>query len=316
MNNILIEDNQNNSKKNISKINSSAEKENNKENSKKSPNINIINGMETKISNSSIKPNLFNGTYNSKLKYKDPLFNIKKAILPHLDKNIEFEYNDTNEFIIPEKDSQVLLKNYSINTYINNTFHNNIDNSIVTNNNNVLFIDNNKSNHADRLDPKNAIKINRIKDNYIDFLQKQNEDHNKLNFSLDSNNKKLLIKCSGLIKDNISLNKSLNEKSNKLNKISQGGLNIKTQLNNLILNKNKNEQKIKYIEEQLEYYKTNNENYKKIINELKEHNQRLNSNINQAKDKYEQDKIELELNHKKNIEILKKRNQYQKEKPF
>ena len=51
MNNILIEENQNNSKKNISKINSSAEKENNKENSKKSPNINIINGMETKISN-------------------------------------------------------------------------------------------------------------------------------------------------------------------------------------------------------------------------------------------------------------------------
>ena len=78
--------------------------------------------------------------------------------MPHLDKNIEFEYNDTNEFIIPEKDSQVLLKNYSINTYINNTFHNNIDNSIVTNNNNVLFIDNNKSNHADRLDPKNAKK--------------------------------------------------------------------------------------------------------------------------------------------------------------
>ena len=77
--------------------------------------------------------------------------------MPHLDKNIEFEYNDTNEFIIPEKDSQVLLKNYSINTYINNTFHNNIDNSIVTNNN-ALFIDNNKSNHADRLDPKNAKK--------------------------------------------------------------------------------------------------------------------------------------------------------------
>ena len=306
MNNILIEENQNNSKKNISKINSSAEKENNKENSKKSPNINIINGMETKISNSSIKPNLFNGTYNSKLKYKDPLFNIKKAILPHLDKNIEFEYNDTNEFIIPEKDSQVLLKNYSINTYINNTFHNNIDNSIVTNNNNVLFIDNNKSNHADRLDPKNAIKINRIKDNYIDFLQKQNEDHNKLNFSLDSNNKKLLNKCSGLIKDNISLNKSLNEKSNKLNKISQENINIKTQLNNLILNKNKNEQKIKYFEEQLEYYKTNNENYKNIINELKEQNQRLNSNMNQIRDKYDQDKKEIELNYKKNIENIKK----------
>ena len=96
-------------------------------------------------------------------------------------------------------------------------------------------------------------KKNRIKDNYIDFLQKQNEDHNKLNFSLDSNNKKLLNKCSSLIKDNISLNKSLNEKSNRLNKIVQENINIKCQLDNLILNKNKNEQKIKYFEEQLDY---------------------------------------------------------------
>ena len=62
------------------------------------------------------------------------------------------------------------------------------------------------------------IGLNRIKDTYIDFLQKQNEDHNKLNFSLDSNNKQLLKKCSNLIKDNISLNKILNEKSNRLNK--------------------------------------------------------------------------------------------------
>ena len=90
------------------------------------------------------------------------------------------------------------------------------------------------------------------------------------------------------------MNKSLNEKSNKLNKISQENINIKTQLNNLILNKNKNEQKIKYFEEQLEYYKTNNENYKNIINELKEQNQKLNSNMNQIRDKYDQEKKENE----------------------
>ena len=301
MNNFLIEENQTNSKKNITKINLSIEKDNNKENSKKSPNINIINGMETKISNTSIKPNLFNGSYNNpKFKYKDSLFTPRK--------NLEFDYNDNNNsYLIPsEKDSQILLKSYSINTYINNTFHNNLDNSIVTNNNNVLFIDNNKSNHADRLDPKNAIKINKIKDNYINFLQKQNEDHNKLNFSLDSNNKKLLNKCSSLIKDNISLNKSLNEKSNRLNKIVQENINIKCQLDNLILTKNKNEQKIKYFEEQLDYYKTNNENYKKIIEELKEQIQILNSNMNQMRDKYDKDKKEIELNYKNNFEKIKK----------
>ena len=91
---------------------------------------------------------------------------------------------------------------------------------------------------------------------------------------MDSNNKQLLNKCSNLIKDNISLNKILNEKSNRLNKIVQENLNIKSQLDLLIANKNKNEQKMQYYEEQLEYYKCNNDNYKKIVDELKEQNQK------------------------------------------
>ena len=288
MEKFLIDVNENDLERNTFKLNPSFENDNNETNSKETPSVNIINGMETNNSNNSIKPNLFNGSYNSKEKGKVPLFNTQKAF-PHIDENCEFESNDSNEFIITtkndsfplsesnylnkhENDSQELLRNYSFNTYFNSAFQSNIDNSIITNNNNVLLIDNNKSNHADRLDPKNAIKINRIKDTYIDFLQKQNEDHNKLNFSLDSNNKRLLNKCSGLIKDNISLNKILNEKTNRLNKIVQENINIKTQLEKLFVNKNKNEQKMKYYEEQLEYYKSNNENYKKIVDELKEQN--------------------------------------------
>ena len=321
MENFLVEDNQD-ILENKEKLNSSFEKDNNREISKASPNINIINGMEINNSNNNIKPNLFNGSYNKNSKRIVPLFNMKKTYTT-LDKNLEYEFNDANEFIFPlkkdfspltesnylnrqEKDSQILLKNFSINTYINNAFHNNIDNSIVTNNNNVLLIDNNRSNHADRLDPKNAIKINRIKDTYIDFLQKQNEDHNKLNFSLDSNNKRLLNKCSGLIKDNISLNKTLNEKSNRLNKIIQENINIKSQLDKIILNKNKNEQKIKYYEEQLDYYKNINENYKKIIDELKEQNQKLNLNMNQIKNINEEDKRNFEEKYTNKIDKLKK----------
>jgi DNA repair ATPase RecN len=175
----------------------------------------------------------------------------------------------------------------------------------VTNNNNVLLIDNNKSTHADRLDPKNAIKINRIKDTYIDFLQKQNEDHNKLNFNLDSNNKKLLNRCSSLIKDNISLNKILNEKSNRLNKIVQENINIKEQLDKIIFNNNKSEQKLKYYEEQLEYYQINNDNYKKIVDELKEQIQKLNINLNQINNRNEQEIKEVEEKYENKIESIK-----------
>ena len=127
-----------------------------------------------------------------------------------------------------------------MNNYINKTFHSNIDNSIVTNNNNLLLIDNNKSTHADRLDPKNAIKINKIKDDYIDFLQKQYEDNNKINFSLDSNNKELLKKCGDLIQDNILLNKVLNERTNKLNRTIQENMLIKSQLDKTMLSNKKN----------------------------------------------------------------------------
>ena len=322
MENFHINENININENNRYNMNSSFEDDKKEINSKASPNITLINGMDNNDSNSNKKSNLFNGSYDSKIKGIYPLFN-KKKIVPHLDKNMEFEYNDINDYLIPNKldtsslteisfinkqnrDSQLLIKNYSLNTYINNTFHNNIDNSIVTNNNNVLLIDNNKSTHADRLDPKNAIKINKIKDTYIDFLQKQNEDHNKLNFSLDSNNKRLLSKCNGLIKDNISLNKTLNEKSNRLNKIVQENINIKTRFDKLAFTNNKNEQKIKYYEEQIVYFKNNNENYKKIIDELKEQNQKLNLNLNQLRDNKEQDMNELEEKYKNKIDNIKK----------
>ena len=265
MEDFLIKDDSNNIKNYNEKLNSSFENDNNDINSNASTNINIINGMDISKSNNNKKSNISNGSCDTKLENIYPIFN-KTKFSPQLDKNVELEYNDTKEYIIPKKkdscpltdsnlfsklnkDSQMLIKNYSLNTYINNTFHSNIDNSIVTNNNNVLLIDNNKSTHADRLDPKNAIKINRIKDTYIDFLQKQNEDHNKLNFNLDSNNKKLLNRCSSLIKDNISLNKILNEKSNRLNKIVQENINIKEQLDKIIFNNNKSEQKLKHHEE-------------------------------------------------------------------
>ena len=318
MDNFLIDEKEQNFEKEHEKLNLSFENDKVETNPKSSPNISLINGIENNELNNTQKYSIFNGTYDSKLKGIVPLFN-NKNIRPNSNKYAEYEYNDINNnnnkesislmesnfFNNQNRDSQMLMRNYSMNSYINKAFHSNIDNSIVTNNNNVLLIDNNKSTHADRLDPKNAIKINRIKDTYIDFLQKQNEDHNKINFSLDSNNKRLLNKCSGLIKDNISLNKTLNDKSNRLNKIVQENVNIKTQLEKIISNNNKNEQKMKYYEEQLDYYKNNNENYKKIIDELKEQNNKLNINITKIKENKDEEKKEFEEKYKTKIDNIK-----------
>ena len=86
MDNVLIDENQNNFEKNKEKSDFSSDKDNNDENAKTSPNISLINGMETNISNSSLKPNLFNGSYTSKSGDKVPLFN-KMNAFPNLEKN-------------------------------------------------------------------------------------------------------------------------------------------------------------------------------------------------------------------------------------
>ena len=309
---------------NVSDFNSSFENEKIGNSQKIIPDIKFINGMET--NNISDKKNKFiNGVISDgkKKQYIPKYLNksnnqirTKKDINNYgLEENEETRktYNNKSNMGLTESnyvkhknDSKFLIRNFSMNNYINNAFHNNIDNSIITNNNNVLLIDNNKSTHADRLDPKNAIKINRIKDEYIDFLQKQYEDNNKINFSLDSNNKDLLKKCNDLIQDNILLNKIASERTNKLNKSIQENMAIKSQLDKTILNSKKNEQKILYYEEQLKLFKSNNDNYQKIIEDLKEQNQQLNINLNKIRNVNEEEQKKMEEKMKIKIEEIKK----------
>ena len=70
--------------------------------------------------------------------------------------------------------------------------------------------------------------------------------------------------------DNRLLINTFNERTTKLNKIIQENLCVKSELDKSNLNNQKNEQKIAFYEEQLNLYKTNNDNYQKIIKELKE----------------------------------------------
>ena len=284
----------------------------------------FINGMETNKTNGS-RNKLINGVFSdSKSKKVFQKYQNKSTYPVKLNNNINKfeEENDgintstlTNRnnpsstesnYVKHINNSQLLMRNYSMNNYINTRFHNNIDNSIITNNNNTLLIDNNKSTHADRLDPKNAIRINRIKDEYIDFLQKQYEDNNKINLNLDSNNKELLQKCNDLIQDNLLLNKTISERTTKLNKSIQENTNMKAQLDKSIMNSKKNEQKMIYYEEQLKLFKSNNDNYQKIIQDLKEQNYQLNLNLKQIRNTNEEEQKKLEEKYKIKLEEIKK----------
>ena len=164
------------------------------------------------------------------------------------------------------------MKNMNLNSNLNKNIISNNNNPYNSNNENLAY-------NTEPLDSKYSLKINKIKDDYIDFLQKEFEDNTKKSVKLDSNNKELLKKCDDLIHDNRILSNTLNDRTSKLNKIIQENLMIKTELDKCLLTNQKNEQKLEYYEEQFNLFKTSNDNYQQIIKELKEQNQQLNLNL-------------------------------------
>ena len=268
-----------------------------------------------------------------------------------------FDFNDNN-FIYPltNRDSPLLTDSNLYNFKINNTntitnknirsiknktmknltspnIKNKNKNRVPSNNINKKIILNKNSSaiinyKTEPLDSKYSVKINKIKDDYIDFLQKEFEDNTKKSVKLDSNNKELLKKCDDLIYDNRILTNSLNDRTSKLNKIIQENLMVKAELDKNLLINQKNEQKIQFYEEQFNLFKTSNENYQKIISEIKEQNKQLNSNLveveraseqklkdaennykNQLKDEIENNKKEMEELHNKKIKEINEKNE-------
>ena len=229
--------------------------------------------------------------------------------------------NNTNTTTSNNSNKNKVLKNMSMknmktknpmdnNKMKNTSYNNNIPNMPNNNSNSNSILNDNLSYQTEPYDSKYSIKINKIKDDYIDFLQKEFEDNTKKSVKLDSNNKELLKKCDDLIHDNRILSNTLNDRTSKLNKIIQENLMIKQQLDKCLLNNQKNEQKLEYYEEQFNLFKSSNDNYQKIINELKEQNEKLNINL-QEKDvenenniKNEEEKYKIQL--KEEIENTKK----------
>ena len=282
-----------------------------------------------------------------KQKQKNLPLSSKKAFLSKLNNNINnFGFTDsTYMFPINNRDLSILTDSniFNINTNnsnrtssnnINKGKNMNLNSNNLSNNNTQALLDDDLSYQTEPYDSKYSIKINKIKDDYIDFLQKEFEDNTKKSVKLDSNNKELLKRCDDLIHDNRILSNTLNDRTSKLNIIIQENLMIKSELDKSLLTNQKYEKKLEFYEEQFNLFKTSNDNYQKIINELKEQNEQLNSKLiklekendenlnkaeenfrNQLKEEIENTKKEMEeiYNHK-NME-LKEQND-QKEQSF
>ena len=117
-------------------------------------------------------------------------------------------------------------------------------------------------------------KLHQIKDEYIEYLQRQLDENNKKIIKFETKSNEFQKRYKNLVEDNKLLNETLNERTSKLNEIIQENENLRLQLNNNI----ENENKIKsYYEKKINLYETNINDCNKIINDLKERNEKMNT---------------------------------------
>ncbi len=265
--------------------------------------INEIKG----IMEQTISPNPKNKYYSKMSKSPNEYgYNDNSYMFPINNREISL-VSDTNTYNAnktnitnPTKNKVVKMKslqNVKITNKKKNNTNNNTKSSFISNNN-ANIIKNDNITNSEPYDSKYSVKINKIKDDYIDFLQKGYEDNTKQNAQLDTNNKELLKKCDDLINDNRILTNTLNDRTSQLNKIIQENLMVKSELDKCILNNQKNEQKLEFYEEQFNLFKSSNDNYQKIIKELKEQNDQLNLGLTEMQKKSEANLINSEENFK------------------
>ena len=127
--------------------------------------------------------------------------------------------------------------------------------------------------------PNGNEKLHRVKDEYIEYLQRQLDENNKNVIRLESKLNELQKKFKNLLDDNRNLSETLNDKSSKLNEFIQENENLRLQINNYIDNETKYKLQMQYYEKQIALYETNINDYNNIINDLKISNEKLSNNL-------------------------------------
>jgi len=142
----------------------------------------------------------------------------------------------------------------------------------------------NNFNLQDELDNDGNDKLHRVKDEYIEYLQRQLDENNQNVMRLESKLNELQKRFKNLIDDNRILNDTLNERNNKLNEFMQENENLRLQISNYADNESKYRLQIQYCEKQIGLYETNINDYNNIIKDLKSSNEKLASNLTQKLD--------------------------------
>ena len=126
--------------------------------------------------------------------------------------------------------------------------------------------------------------MHKVKDEYIEYLQRQLDENNKNVIRLESKLNELQKRFKNLIDDNRVLNDTLNEKGTKLNELMQENENLRLQINNYIDNETKYKLQLQYYEKQIGLYENNINDYNNIINDLKVSNEKLTNDLSQNLD--------------------------------
>ena len=124
-------------------------------------------------------------------------------------------------------------------------------------------------------------KLHKVKDEYIEYLQRQLEENNKNVVKLESKLTELQKKFKNLIDDNRILSENLSERTVKLMESMQENENLRLQINNYIDNETKYKLQFEYYEKQINMYETNINQYNTVINDLKISNEKLTNDLSQ-----------------------------------
>ena len=126
-----------------------------------------------------------------------------------------------------------------------------------------------------------AEKLHKVKDEYIEYLQRQLEENNKNVVKLESKLTELQKKFKNLIDDNRILSENLSERTVKLKEALQENENLRLQINNYIDNETKYKLQFEYFEKQINMYENNINKYNDVINDLKISNEKLTNDLSQ-----------------------------------
>ena len=199
----------------------------------------------------------------------NPKINNKEII-----KNLPAKMNNINKYNSPQENQYKEYKNYIEEEYNNQNYE--------------------KESGTERL--------HQIKDEYIEYLQKQLDENNKNLIKYETKINEFSKRYKNLIEDNKLLNETLNERTSKLNEIIQENENIKIQFNNNI----ENEKQIKlYYEQRIKEYEDKINESNNIINDLKQKND-LNKNKDINNENIYQNN--LNENNEDELQLIKNQN--------